>query len=53
MQDSGKICAVVDTNVIVSSLLSKDGKSSPAIVVKAILRGIITPLYDDAWLIKG
>ena len=46
MLDSGKICAVVDTNVIVSSLLSSDGNSSPAIVVKAILGGIITPLYN-------
>ena len=47
MQDAIKIYAVIDTNVIVSSLFSLDGTSSPAIVINAILRGIITPLYND------
>ncbi len=50
MRDSGKICAVVDTNVLVSSLLSKDGYTSPAIVIRAIIKGDITPLYNDAIL---
>ena len=47
MQDVVKIYAVIDTNVVVSSLFSLDGKSSPAIVINAILQGAITPLYND------
>lgn len=47
MQDAVKIYAVIDTNVIVSSLFSLDGSSNPAIVINAILRGTITPLYNE------
>lgn len=47
MQDGNKLFAVIDTNVIVSSLFSLDGTSSPAIVIKAILEGSITPLFND------
>lgn len=47
MQDGNKLFAVIDTNVIVSSLFSLDGTSSPAIVIKAILEGAITPLFND------
>ena len=47
MQDAAKIYAVIDTNVVVSSMFSLDGKSSPAIVINAILQGVITPLYND------
>lgn len=50
MQDAVKVYAVIDTNVLVSSLFSLDGTSSPAIVINAILRGTITPLYNDAIL---
>ena len=47
MQDINKVFAVIDTNVIVSSLFSVDGSSFPALVVGAVLSGIITPLYND------
>ena len=47
MQDESKLYAVIDTNVIVSSLFSLDGTSCPAIVIRAILTGTITPLYND------
>ena len=46
MQNNVKIYAVIDTNVIVSSLFSLDGTSNPAIVVKAVLAGAIIPLYN-------
>lgn len=47
MQDAAKIYAVIDTNVVVSSFFSLDGTSCPAVVINAILRGVITPLYND------
>ena len=47
MPDTTKIYAVIDTNVVVSSLFSKDGTSSPALVIRAIFNGAITPLYND------
>lgn len=47
MPKRNKIFAVIDTNVVVSSLFSKDGTSSPAQVVTAVLQGEITPLYND------
>ncbi|MBR4536955.1 MAG: putative toxin-antitoxin system toxin component, PIN family [Bacteroidales bacterium] len=42
-----KIYAVIDTNVIVSALLSKNSKSSTSIVYEAILDGTITIVYND------
>lgn len=42
-----KICAVIDTNVIVSALLGKNSKSSPSIVYEAVLDGTITPVYNE------
>lgn len=47
MQNEANIYAVIDTNVVVSSLFSLDGTSCPAVVINAILRGVITPLYND------
>ncbi|MBQ9474812.1 MAG: PIN domain-containing protein [Bacteroidales bacterium] len=47
MRDTTKIYAVIDTNVIVSSLFSLDGNSFPAIVLRSVLQGHITPLYND------
>ena len=47
MPDADKVFAVIDTNVIVSSFLSKDGTSYPAQVISAILKGDIVPLYND------
>lgn len=37
--------AVIDTNILVSALLSKNG--SPAKIVRLIFRGVITPCYDN------
>lgn len=47
MQDGNKLFAVIDTNVLVSSLFSLDGMSCPAIVIRAILEGTVIPLYND------
>ena len=40
-----KICAVIDTNVIVSALLSKHEDSATVQVLNAVLDGTVTPLY--------
>lgn len=40
-----KLYAVIDTNVIVSALLSKNAQSATIQVLQAILDGSITPLY--------
>lgn len=40
-----KCCAVVDTNVIVSALLSKKDDTATVQVLRAMLAGIFTPLY--------
>lgn len=47
MNDVKKIYAVIDTNVLVSALFSRDGSSNPAKVIEAVLRGVITPLYNS------
>ena len=47
MKNKKKIYAVIDTNVLVSSLFSKDGKSNPALVISAVFRGAITPLFNE------
>ena len=47
MREMERIFAVIDTNVIVSSLFSLDGLSAPAIVVGAVLRGAIIPVFND------
>lgn len=47
MEDGSKLFAVIDTNVVVSSLFSKDSTSGPAIVLNAVLAGFITPLYNS------
>lgn len=47
MSDVKKIYAVIDTNVLVSALFSRDGSSKPAKVIEAVLRGVITPLYNS------
>ena len=38
---------VVDTNVLVSALLSKHSDASTVVIRKYILQGKITPLYND------
>jgi putative PIN family toxin of toxin-antitoxin system len=42
-----KCCAVIDTNVIVSALLSKKDNSATVQVFRAMLRGQFTPLYHE------
>jgi len=42
-----KCCAVIDTNVIVSALLSKNEEAAAVKVIKALLSGQFTPLYHD------
>lgn len=42
-----KIYAVIDTNVLVSALLSISGNSSPSIIIRKIIDGVITPLYNE------
>lgn len=46
MKEKANIFAVIDTNVIVSALLSKSGQSNPALVITAVITGAITPLYN-------
>ena len=47
MKHQDKIYAVIDTNVIISSYLSKNGASNPAFVVNAIFEQKIIRLYND------
>lgn len=42
-----KIYAVIDTNVIVSALISKSLDSNPVKVFRAIMQERIVPLYND------
>ncbi len=45
--EKNNIYAVIDTNVIVSALLSHNIQSSTYIVFDAILNGKITPIYNE------
>ena len=40
------IYAVIDTNVVVSALLSIDANSNPAVVLRAVLQGRIIPVFN-------
>ena len=42
-----KIYAVLDTNVLVSALFSITGHSNPSIIIRKIIDGDITPLYNE------
>ena len=42
-----KICAVIDTNVFVSALITKNIESPTVKLLKAVLDGTITPLYHN------
>lgn len=46
MPKENRIYAVIDTNVFVSALLSRNGISNPAIVLNNIYSGTIIPLYS-------
>ncbi len=41
------IKAVIDTNVLVSSFISKNTNSPTVRIIKAIIEGIFTPVYSD------
>ncbi len=41
------ILAVIDTNVIVSALISKHADSATVMILDSIFRGLITPIYND------
>ena len=41
------IKAVIDTNVLVSSFMSKNPNSPTVRIIKAIAEGIFTPVYSD------
>lgn len=43
MSEKGKVYAVIDTNVLVSSLFSAKGMSNPTRVIEAVLNGAIIP----------
>ena len=45
-----KIFAVIDTNVIVSALLSSNLESNPVKVFRAIVQERIVPLYNVRYL---
>ncbi|MDE6423575.1 MAG: putative toxin-antitoxin system toxin component, PIN family [Muribaculaceae bacterium] len=47
MKDVSKIYAVVDTNVIVSALLSSNKHSNPNIIINAINMGVLIPIYNE------
>jgi predicted nucleic acid-binding protein len=41
------VCAVIDTNVIVASLLTKHHDSATAHVMDAVYSGVVTPLLNN------
>lgn len=45
--ENNNIYAVIDTNVIVSALISSNDRSNPTVIVRAVLRGEIKPVYND------
>lgn len=47
MKKNRKIYAVIDTNVLVSSLFSSKSLSNPLLIIKSVLNGNITPLYSE------
>ena len=50
MKDDNKIYAVIDTNVLVSTLFSRNGNSNPGIIINQVLEGNITPLVNASIL---
>lgn len=47
MEKLNQIYAVIDTNVLVSALLSSTSSSNPFIILESIYRGKIIPLYNE------
>ncbi|MBD5351720.1 MAG: putative toxin-antitoxin system toxin component, PIN family [Bacteroides sp.] len=46
MNEKETIYAVIDTNVLVSALISRKWTSHPFRVIESVLKGVITPLYN-------
>ena len=42
------IYAVIDTNVIVSALITKNSEAATIHVIKAVLNGQVVPVYNKA-----
>ena len=42
-----RVFAVIDTNVIVSALISKHSDSATVLVLESIFHDIVTPIYND------
>lgn len=42
-----KVCAVIDTNVLVAALLTKNCQSATVLVMQFIFDGTIVPLYHE------
>lgn len=47
METSERVYAVIDTNVLVSALLSSVSFSNPFIILESIFNGVVIPLYDE------
>jgi putative PIN family toxin of toxin-antitoxin system len=47
-----KVCAVFDTNILVSALLTKRSDSPVALALEALLSGDVTPLYNDEIMVE-
>ena len=47
MQSPDKLYVVIDTNVIVSSFFSRDGKSNPSVIIQSIFRNKLVPIIND------
>ena len=45
--ERNNIYAIIDTNVLVSALLSSDGKSNSLIVLQSVLVGNIIPVFNE------
>ena len=43
----GEIFAVIDTNVVVSALISKNPANNPLAVLSSVYAGEITPIFND------
>lgn len=50
MKSQSKIYAVIDTNVIVSSLFTSNVTSNPSLIVESIFQNKIIPLFNDTIL---
>ena len=46
-ENNMKIFAVIDTNVLVSALISKHSDSATVLVMESIFHDIVTPIYND------